>query len=87
MTTSKDEIAGWLRGRLPDEWFTGPVEVTVDREEIQVIGTLGLPEGIEGEVDGPELSEAAHGRISRFREETRDERITIAREAEHRFGR
>jgi hypothetical protein len=87
MTTSKDEIAGWLRGRLPDEWFTGPVEVTVDREEIQVIGTLGLPEGIEGEEDGPELSEAAHGRISRFREETRDERITIAREAEHRFGR
>jgi hypothetical protein len=34
-----------------------------------------------------EAKEAAVGRISRFREETRDERITIAREAEHRFER
>jgi hypothetical protein len=33
------------------------------------------------------MTEAAHGRISRFREDTRDERIAIAREAEHRFGR
>src|SRR5207244_12675100 len=27
------------------------------------------------------------GRISRFREDTRDERIEIARQAEHRYGR
>ena len=81
------EITGWLRGRLPDDWFTDPVEVTIDREEIVVIGRLAAPEGIEGEADGPEMTEAAHGRISRFREDTRDERITIAREAEHRFGR
>ena len=87
MSRSKSEIAGWLRGRLPDEWFTGPAEVTIDREEILVIGTLAAPEGIEGEPDGPEITEAAHGRISRFREDTRDERIAIAREAEHRFGR
>jgi hypothetical protein len=85
--SSNEEITGWLRGRLPDEWFTGPVDVTIDREEILVIGTLASPEGIEGEPDGPEMTEAAHGRISRFREDTRDERIGIAREAEHRFGR
>jgi hypothetical protein len=30
---------------------------------------------------------AEQGRISRWREETRDERIQIAREAEHRYGR
>jgi hypothetical protein len=30
---------------------------------------------------------ASAGRISRFREDTRDERISIAREAEHRYGR
>ena len=87
MGTDQAQVAGWLQGRLPDEWFTGPVEVTVDREEILVIGTLAAPEGVEGEPDGPEATEAARGRISRFREDTRDERISIAREAEHRFGK
>ena len=85
--THTNEITAWLHGRLPDTWFTGPAEVTVDREEILVVGTLAAPEGIDGEPDGPEVTEAAHGRISRFREDTRDERIAIAREAEHRFGR
>ena len=87
MTRNKNEIAGWLRGRLPDDWFTGAAEVTIDREEILVLGTLVAPEDIDGEPDGPEMTEAAHGRISRFREDTRNERIKIAREAEHRFGR
>ena len=87
MGTDQAQVAGWLQGRLPDEWFTGPVEVTVDREEILVIGTLAAPEGVEGDPDGPEATEAARGRISRFREDTRDERISIAREAEHRFGK
>jgi hypothetical protein len=32
-------------------------------------------------------AEAIAGRIARFREETRDHRIAIAREAEHRFAR
>jgi hypothetical protein len=87
MGAEQAQVAGWLQGRLPDEWFTGPVEVTVDREEILVIGALAEPEGVEGEADGPEATEAARGRISRFREDTRDERISIAREAEHRFGK
>ena len=85
--SNTEEITGWLRGRLPDGWFTGAVDVTVDREEIVVIGRLTSPDGVEGEPDGPEMTEAAHGRISRFREDTREERIGIAREAEHRFGR
>jgi hypothetical protein len=87
MTTSDSEVAGWIRGRLPDAWFTGPAEVTTDREEILVVGTLAEPEGVEGDADGAEATAAAKGRISRFREDTRDERIHIAREAEHRFGR
>jgi hypothetical protein len=87
MTTSDTEVVGWIRGRLPDDWFTEPAEVTSDREEILVVGTLAAPEGVEGEPDGAEATAAAKGRISRFREETRDERIHIAREAEHRFGR
>ncbi len=87
MSADQGQIAGWLQGRLPDGWFTEAVEVTVDREEIMVVGTLAAPEGVEGDADGPEATEAAKGRISRFREETRDERISIAREAEHRFGK
>jgi hypothetical protein len=40
-----------------------------------------------GERAGAEAEAAAIGRSRRFREETRDERIEIAREAEHTFGR
>lgn len=87
MTTNDTEVAGWIQGRLPDAWFTGAAEVTADREEILVVGTLAAPEGVEGEPDGAEATAAAKGRISRFREDTRDERISIAREAEHRFGK
>ena len=71
-----DEIEGWFRGRLPDGWFTEPVEVVVDREEILVIGRLEPPEA------GAEL-----GRVKRFREDSREQRVRIAEEAEHRFGR
>jgi hypothetical protein len=85
--TDQGQVAGWLQGRLPDGWFTGPAGVSVDREEILVVGTLAAPEGVEGEPDGPEATEAAQGRISRFREDTRDQRIAIARETEHKFGK
>jgi hypothetical protein len=87
MSSDQGQIEAWFQGRLPDEWFTGPAEVSVDREEILVVGTLAAPEGVEGDPDGPEAVEAARGRISRFREDTRDQRIGIAREAEHAFGK
>jgi hypothetical protein len=74
------EIQAWFTGRLPDEWFSGPAEITVDREEITIIGTLSEPESDDADA-------AAEGRIKRFREETRTRRIEIAREAEPRFGR
>ena len=74
-------IKGWFAGRLPDGWFTG-VEVAVEDDQIVVLGTL--PEINLGST--PEEKEgAAAGRIARFREETRGERIGIAREAEERF--
>ena len=78
-----EEIQGWFAGRLPDEWFEGPPEVRVDREEILVIGTLSdvsLEEG--GEVA---LEAARVARIKRFREDTREQRIEIALEAQRRF--
>ena len=80
MTTGTiDEITSWVRGRLPAEWY-GHVTVTVDRDEIVVTGPLTDAEGV---------SDAAgeEGRIARFREQTRAERIRVAQEAEARFGR
>ncbi len=38
-----EKLRGWLRGRLPDDWFEAPPEVIVDREEITVIGRLASP--------------------------------------------
>ena len=85
-TTDVETIRGWLTGRLPQDWFTGPVEVVVDREEITVIGPLATPELAEGTSE-VERDAAISGRVGAFREETRDHRIDIAREAEHRFRR
>jgi hypothetical protein len=74
-------IKGWFAGRLPDGWFTG-VEIAVEDDQIVVLGTL--PELNIGST--PEEKEgAAAGRIARFREETRGQRIGIAQEAEERF--
>ena len=78
----RTEVAGWFAGRLPDGWFTGPVELTIDRDEITVVGTLAEPAPGEGD---PAAARA--GRISRFREETRGERMAIADAAQERYGR
>lgn len=73
----------WIAGRLPESWFAGDPTVVVDREEITVVGHLAETEGS----DGSESEARASGRAARFREETRSERMRIADEAEHRYGR
>ena len=73
-----DDAQAWFEGRLPSEWFTD-VTVTVDREEITVVGTLAD----EITDDGA----AAEGRISRFRADTRATRMEIADEAQARYQR
>ncbi|SEL19246.1 hypothetical protein SAMN04515665_10999 [Blastococcus sp. DSM 46786] len=78
----RTELAGWFAGRLPDDWFTGPVELTVDRDEITVVGTLAEPAAGEGDA-----AAARAGRIERFREETRGRRMAIADAAQERYGR
>jgi Arc/MetJ-type ribon-helix-helix transcriptional regulator len=74
---------------MPDGWFTAAPDVRVDREEILVVGELpGLDEQFSDDDTGrANRAAAVSGRISRFREETRDERVEIARQAEHRYGR
>jgi hypothetical protein len=86
---SADDAAAWLQGRLPDGWFTGTPDVTVDREEILIVGELPPVEGDfpDTEAGRADRAAAVAGRISRFRETTREERIEIARQAEHRYQR
>ncbi len=59
--------------------------MTVDREEITLIGEL--PALTEDQPDAAAHAAAEAGRIARFREDTREARIDIARQAEHRYQR
>jgi hypothetical protein len=83
---NQDELQGWFAGRLPDGWFTGPPEISLDREELLVVGTL--PD-VELPKDTTEASATAarKARIERFREETRQARMRIADEVQRRLGR
>ncbi|HEU5356345.1 MAG TPA: hypothetical protein VFU65_17860 [Actinocrinis sp.] len=89
MATSQETtetLRGWFTGRLPEGMFDGPPEVTVDREEITVIGRIPEPETAEG-ASAAEKAAAVAGRIKEFRERTRSARMRVAREAEHEFRR
>ncbi|MGD0312161.1 MAG: hypothetical protein ABSC90_06845 [Acidimicrobiales bacterium] len=83
---SVEGLKGWLAGRLPDAWFENAPSVVVDRDEILVVGRVASPE-VPDDTDEADRSAAELGRISRFREETREERMAVARQAEHLFGR
>jgi len=88
MTTEHTEkVRGWLTGRLPQDWFEGAPEVILDREEITVVGTLTAPAGLAADASDAEQAAAVSGRVKEFRERTREVRIEIARELEHRTGR
>ena len=82
-----NSIDSWFAGRLPPEWASaaGPTVVT-DREEITVTVTIDEPQ-LGADATDADRAEAVAGRMSAFREDTRERRMTIAREAEHRFGR
>jgi hypothetical protein len=81
-----DGASGWFAGRLPDSW--GTAEIAVDRDELTVMLTVEPPatDGAEAHTDA-DVAAAEAGRATRWREDTREERVQIAREAEHRFGR
>ncbi len=83
--TTRTSVEAWLAGRLPEDWFTGPVEVHRDRDEIIVVGPLAAPDLPEDAEDADRLV-AARGRARQFREDTRERRIEIARELEHLSG-
>lgn len=84
-----ERVRGWFTGRLSQDWQNEPPRITVDREEITVI--LQLPDvelaGGEGTASEAEHDEARAGRARAFREETRELRMEIDREAQRRFDR
>ena len=86
-----DDAEAWFLGRLPETWFAGAPSVRVDREEIVVVGELSAPDTPDAPTDASPGADPAPapavGRISRFREETRETRMQIADEAEARYGR
>ena len=69
-----NEIVDWFRPRIADLFGDGAT-VTVDKEEITVVGPL--PTGEDGAVED----------VADYRERTRSARVAIAREAEELFRR
>ena len=86
MTNAPEDLIAWFTGRLPDSWFTKTPTITADSEEILIVGELAEPELGEGTTDDARR-QARAARIDRFREETREQRMKVASEAERKFGR
>ena len=86
MDAASSKTVGWFAGRIPDGWFTGPPEVTYDRDEVLVVGTIPAPD-LGEDADEEARAAAVQSRIEAFREETRAQRMAIADAAEARFDR
>ena len=83
---SDDELSGWFAGRIPDGLFVGPPSFTGDRDEILIVGEVPEPE-LPADANDAARAAARSARIGRFREETREQRVSVASEAERLFGR
>lgn len=82
----RQRITAWIVGRVPTDWYIESPQVSVDADEILIVGRLGgveLPTGSSAE----DHATAEQARISGHREDTREQRIRIAQEAEEEFGR
>ena len=83
---SDEQIRGWFSGRVPTDWYVGAPELTIDRDEILVVGEIAAPT-VAGDASDDERAAANTGRIRGFREDTRQARMRIADEAQRGFGR
>jgi hypothetical protein len=81
-----DDAQAWIAGAVPDGWFTGSPEISIDRDEIIIVGRLPEPTLAQDATDADRAA-AEQGRIASFRESTRDRRMAIARQLEHRYKR
>lgn len=81
-----NELRGWLVGRIPQSLYEDSPEITMDREEVQIVGRIAEPKLEEG-VTADAAAAARAGRINQHREDTRKTRMQIASEAEALYGR
>ena len=78
---NESDVRAWFAARVPEAWSQAQpaVEVEIDGDEILV--TVKLPEA------GAADPVAREGRIARFREESREQRMRIAEEGQRKFRR
>ena len=76
--------SAFFASHVPEEWFAGPLEVSLDDMEILVVGRL-VRDGPAGEAVAD--TQECIGTIEAFRESSRGRRIEIAAEAERAYGR
>lgn len=81
-----EDAKAWITGLLPDDLYSGPADITIDRDEILILGELPTP-ALPDDATDADRAAAEAGRIAAFRESTRDQRIRLARQAEHRYER
>lgn len=81
-----EDVRAWFAARIPPGWFAGPPEVSSDGEEILVVGPLPDVE-VAAATSDDNLVAARQARIDRFREESRADRVRLARDAEREFRR
>jgi Arc/MetJ-type ribon-helix-helix transcriptional regulator len=83
---TEEQIRGWFAGRVPGDWYAGAPDLTIDGDEILVVGEIVGPT-VADDAGDVEREAARSGRISGFREDTREARMRIADEAQRAFGR
>ncbi len=80
--SEREEIKGWLSGRIPESWGATIADIRMDEHEVLVTVQLKDVENVEGDLQAARL-----GRVQQFRESTRDERIGISQEAQKKFSK
>lgn len=79
-------IRAWLLGALTNDWAGSNPQITIDRDEILIVPEISAPE-VAADADDATHAAAIEGRIVGYRGDTRDRRIEVAVQAEHKFGR
>ncbi|MCY1140207.1 hypothetical protein OWR29_19580 [Actinoplanes sp. Pm04-4] len=83
---SAEDAPAWVTGSIPDGWFTERPEIVIDRDEIIIWGRVAAPE-LGADATDADRAAAHAGRINQFREDTREARMRVARQIEHRYQR
>lgn len=77
--SATDDITTWFDQHLPADLYAGTPTVTVDRDEVVVVGDVPTPD----DADAASVSAT----VADFRERTREQRMSVASQAEETFGR